>query len=63
MLKLLESMIDGCVSFLRHVVSDIVNKLAISDAIGRGERVLDGPYFLGGEEDSACIEEEIEGML
>ena len=57
LVKLLKCMINGCVPFLSHIISDVVNKLAIGNAIGRGERILDCPDLLGGEEDAACIEE------
>lgn len=48
LLKLLESMIDGCISFLCDVVPNIINKLSISDAIVGGEVIFDGSDFLSG---------------
>jgi hypothetical protein len=63
LLKLLKSMIDGCVSFLSHIVSYVINKLTIGNTSAWREGVLDSPYLLGGKEDARRIEEEIESMF
>ena len=48
---------------MRDIISDIVDELSIGDAIDCWEDIFDGSDFLCGEEDSGCIEKEIEGMI
>ena len=61
--ELFEGVVNGGKSLLGEVVADVVDKLLVVDSLGVGELLLEGADFLGGEEDSALVEEEIEVML
>jgi len=62
-LKLLESVIDGGQSLWSYVIPHIIDKLAISDAIGPRECIFDCSYLLRGQEYATGIEQQIEGMV
>jgi hypothetical protein len=56
LLELLKSMIDSCQSFLGNVISNILNKLTIDNAVGTGEAIFDGSDLLRGQKDSSSVE-------